>query len=109
MYAGNQSMPKKDGTGTMVGNTGAGYAKISLNTSKDMLSSLSVNKGSIVEEFYPTITEYTWIIPKGVDVLSDEDINAEVFFDSSQVIIPEEIPFEQDGDSFDNFFINLAI
>jgi len=101
MYAGNQSMPNTAGTGTMVGNTGAGYAKISLNSSKDMLSSLSVNKGSIVEEFYPTITEYTWIIPKGVDVLSDEDINAEVYFDSSQVIIPEEIPFEQDGDSFD--------
>ena len=101
MYAGNQSMPNTAGTGTMVGNAGAGYAKITLNTSKDMLSNLSVNKGSIVEEFHPTKTEYTWIVPKGTDVFTDEDINATPYFNTSQVIIPEEIPFEQDGDSFD--------
>lgn len=30
MYAGNESMPTHDGTGTMIGNNGDGYAKISL-------------------------------------------------------------------------------
>lgn len=33
MIAGNDSMPNHDGTGTMVGNTGNGYAKISLLSS----------------------------------------------------------------------------
>ena len=55
-------MPSQDGTTTMTGNSGDGYAKISFISdlsSDSSLKFLKVDKGIMVEEFLPELHEYT--------------------------------------------------
>ena len=62
MIGGNSSMPTQDGTSTMTGNSGNGYAKItfiSSLSSDSSLKSLKVDKGTMVEEFNSEVHEYT--------------------------------------------------
>ena len=62
MINGNTSMPSQDGTTTMTGNSGDGYAKISFISdlsSDSSLKFLKVDKGIMVEEFLPELHEYT--------------------------------------------------
>ena len=80
---------------------GAGYAKLVLIKAYAYLSELSVNKGSLVEDFNPSTFDYTWIVPKNIDTLTDEDIVATPNDPASTVIIPESVPFTQDGDTFE--------
>ena len=62
MLDGNTSMPSYDGTTTMTGNSGNGFAKISFISdlsSDSSLKTLKVDKGTMVEEFSPEVYEYT--------------------------------------------------
>jgi hypothetical protein len=62
MISGNSSMPSYSGTGTMTGNTGNGYARITFISdlsSDSSLKSLTIDKGSFVEEFSSDVLEYT--------------------------------------------------
>ena len=82
------------------GNVGNGYARITLVRSGPYLSSLTVKKGSLKETFLDSKFNYTWIIPKGVDTLTDEDVTALPTFQDTTVVIPENVDFTQDGDTF---------
>lgn len=62
MLDGNASMPSHDGTTTMTGNSGNGFAKISFISdlsSDSSLKTLKVDKGTMVEEFSSEVHEYT--------------------------------------------------
>ena len=60
MKAGNEEMPNYDGTKTMVGNEGNGYAKITpiITSSDNYLSELNSNYGVFNKTFDPTIENY---------------------------------------------------
>lgn len=61
MLAGNEEMPTHDGTDTMLGNEGNGYAKItplSVESEDNYLTSLSSNNGTLSPSFDPAIEEY---------------------------------------------------
>ena len=84
IIAGNEEMPTHDGTSTMIGNAGNGYAKITLiSVSNDnKLNTLISNYGNLSPAFDSTIEEYTLTLDKYTSLftlsgeLSDE--NAEV-------------------------------
>ena len=63
MKNGNEVMPTWDGTSTMTGNTGNGYAKISYSfnetAANNMLRTLTTSNGTWDNNFYPTVNEYT--------------------------------------------------
>ena len=70
MIAGNASMPTHDGTGTMTGNTGAGYAKITyleFKKSDATLSSLTITGKELTPTFDSETTEYN------LELTSEED------------------------------------
>ena len=60
MKAGNEEMPTHDGTSTMTGNKGNGYAKITpfITSSDNYLSELNSNYGVFNKKFDPTIENY---------------------------------------------------
>ena len=65
MIAGNASMPTHDGTSTMTGNAGNGYAKITYLGSGDAtLESLTVTGKELTPSFQSDITEYNLTLTK---------------------------------------------
>ncbi|MDE5586969.1 MAG: hypothetical protein K2I72_01200, partial [Bacilli bacterium] len=67
--AGNQSMPNYTGTGTMTGNNGNGYAKITAQSEvkgDTFLDSITLNDGNISIDFAPWTLEYNIDLTKDV-------------------------------------------
>ena len=64
--AGNKKMPTYDGTSTMIGNSGNGYAVITpiANSDDNYLAELTSDYGKLSPAFDPTIEEYTLTIDK---------------------------------------------
>ena len=66
MKAGNEEMPTHDGTSTMTGNKGNGYAKITpiLTSNDNYLSELTSDYGDLSPSFDPLVEEYTLTLDK---------------------------------------------
>ena len=83
MKAGNEEMPTHDGTSTMTGNKGNGYAKITpvLTSNDNYLSELTSDYGELSPSFDPHVEEYTLTLGKYTSTfklsgtLSDEKSN----------------------------------
>ena len=105
IIAGSASMPNHAGTGTMVGNAGHGYAKITIDEAKYMLKNITITpgKGYLTTSFDKNETDYVWIVPKYTPSFSAADVTATAFYSAPQttIVYPNgAVPFTQDGDKF---------
>ena len=78
--------------------------KVNVNRVKSdvaTLDSLTVNVGSIKETFDKDTLTYTWIIPKNISEVKDNNISYKLTDELSTVNVPSSVTFENEGDSFD--------